>query len=57
MSLCGAVAGFSSGFIRSAMGYHVLALLAAAGATFLLIVAGDTKRRRPRAPALGLDGN
>jgi MFS family permease len=57
MSLCGALAGFSSGFIRSAVGYHVLALLAAAGATFLLIVAGDTKRRRPRAPALGLDGN
>jgi hypothetical protein len=57
MSLCGALAGFSSGFIRSAVGYHMLALLAAAAATFLLIVAGDARRRRPRAPALGLDGN
>ena len=29
MSLCGAVAGFSSGFIRRAVGYHVLADIAA----------------------------
>ena len=30
MSLCGAVAGFASGFIRRAVGYHVLADVAAA---------------------------
>ena len=39
MSLCGAVAGFSSGFIRRAVGYHVLADVAAAAALGLLVAA------------------
>jgi MFS family permease len=45
MSLCGAVAGFSSGFIRRAVGYHVLADVAAAAALGLLLVAYVTSRR------------
>jgi MFS family permease len=45
MSLCGAVAGFASGFIRRAVGYHVLADLAALGAGGLLVAAYVTSRR------------
>jgi MFS family permease len=45
MSLCGAVAGLSSGFVRRAVGYHVLADLAAVAAGALLIVAYVTNRR------------
>ena len=45
MSLCGAVAGFSSGFIRRAVGYHVLADVAALAALGLLIAAYVTTRR------------
>lgn len=36
MSGCGALAGFSSGFIRSAVGYHVLSLFSLAFAAVLL---------------------
>lgn len=36
MSGCGALAGFSSGFIRSAVGYHVLALFSLGFAAVLL---------------------
>jgi MFS family permease len=50
MSLCGAVAGFSSGFIRRAFGYHVLADLAALGAAALFVAAYATSRRTPRTP-------
>jgi MFS family permease len=45
MSLCGAVAGFASGFIRRAVGYHVLADVAAAAALALLLAAYVTSRR------------
>ena len=45
MSLCGALAGFSSGFIRRAVGYHVLADLAAIAAGALLVVAYVANRR------------
>ena len=45
MSLCGAVAGFSSGFIRRAAGYHVLADLAAIAAGVLLVAAYIANRR------------
>ena len=45
MSLCGAVAGFSSGFIRRAVGYHVLADVAAVAALGLLLAAYVTTRR------------
>ncbi len=37
MSLCGGIAGFASGFIRRAVGYHVLADLAAISAGLLLV--------------------
>jgi hypothetical protein len=50
------MAGFASGFIRSAVGYHMLALLSAAVAAVLLIVAGNARRRVP-VTALGFDGN
>jgi MFS family permease len=45
MSLCGAAAGLSSGFIRKAVGYHILADLAAVAAGVLLVVAYVTNRR------------
>jgi MFS family permease len=45
MALCGAVAGFASGFIRRAVGYHVLADLAALAAGGLLVAAYVTSRR------------
>jgi MFS family permease len=48
MSLCGAVAGLSSGFVRRAVGYHVLADLAAIAAGVLLVVAYVASRRPPR---------
>jgi MFS family permease len=54
MSLCGGIAGFSSGFIRRAFGFHMLANLATLAAGVLLVVAyaahQQSRRRRP-APA------
>jgi MFS family permease len=65
MSLCGAVAGFASGFIRRAVGYHVLADVAAAAALGLLVAAYVASRRsappdraavpEPGVTAAGLD--
>ena len=52
MSLCGAVAGLSSGFVRRAVGYHVLADLAAIAAGVLLVAAYVANRRTPVTPAL-----
>lgn len=37
MGFCGGLAGFSSGFIRSAVGFHALSLVALALATMLLV--------------------
>jgi MFS family permease len=45
MAMCGAIAGFASGFIRRAVGYHVLADLAAVAAAALLIAAYVSSRR------------
>jgi MFS family permease len=45
MAMCGAIAGFSSGSIRRAFGYHVLADLAALTAACLLVAAYVTSRR------------
>jgi MFS family permease len=53
MSVCGAVAGFGSGFIREAAGYHTLSLLGTALAGTLLVVAFlvlQTSRRLPDVP-------
>jgi MFS family permease len=47
MSLCGGLAGFSSGFIRRALGYHMLANLATVGALALVAVAITTRRAFP----------
>jgi hypothetical protein len=43
MSLCGAIAGFSSGFIRSAVGFHILALCAGALATGMGLMAARAR--------------
>jgi hypothetical protein len=54
MSLCGGLAGFSSGFIRSAIGYHLLAAGATVLAGLLLVAAVGSQRRvrpAPLAPA------
>jgi hypothetical protein len=48
MSFCGGVAGFSSGFIRRAVGYHMLATLAMIAAGALLVVAYAAQRREQR---------
>jgi MFS family permease len=39
MSACGGIAGFSSGFVRRAVGYHALSSLATIGAGVLLVLA------------------
>jgi MFS family permease len=62
MSFCGGIAGFSSGFIRKAVGYHMLANLAtlAAGALFLAAFAayrregiGGGRRLQPATSTAG----
>jgi MFS family permease len=45
MSLCGGLAGFSSGFVRRAVGYHTLAILATLGAGALFVAAYSAYRR------------
>ncbi len=39
MSFCGGLAGFVAGFIRKAVGYHMLANLGDIAAAFLLVAA------------------
>jgi hypothetical protein len=52
MSACGGLAGFSSGFVRRAVGYHVLSSLATIGAGALLVLAYMALvRNRRLAPA------
>ncbi len=52
MSFCGGLAGFSSGFIRKAVGYHMLANAATLSASALVVIAFAAKRRgRQRVPA------
>jgi hypothetical protein len=46
MSLCGGMAGFASGFIRRAIGYHLLSVLAL-GLALVLVAA--TVRATPTA--------
>ncbi len=45
MSLCGGLAGFSSGFIRRAVGFHTLSTLAMVAAGGLLVAAFAAQRR------------
>lgn len=48
MSFCGGVAGFSSGFIRKAVGYHVLSTFALVLAALMVVVTvWTTTSRRP----------
>jgi hypothetical protein len=53
MSFFGGVAGFSSGFIRKAVGYHVLSTFALVLAMLMVVVAlwVSTPRRPSRAVA------
>jgi len=51
MSLCGGLAGFSSGFIRRAVGFHMLATLAMVAAGALLVAAFTAQRREHLAVA------
>lgn len=50
MSFCGGMAGFASGFVRRAIGYHLLSTGAAIAAGVLLVLAYSAARRP--APAL-----
>ena len=45
MSLCGGIAGFSSGFIRRAVGFHMLANFATVAAGLLFVIAYTARRR------------
>ena len=45
LSLCGAVAAFSSGFVKQGWGYHVLADVATGVAGALLVYAWYTQAR------------
>ena len=55
MSFCGGMGGFASGFIRRAVGYHVLSTFAlVAAGVLLVIVHGQLARKRhSAAPAAG----
>jgi MFS family permease len=53
MSFCGGLAGFASGFVRRAIGYHLLATGASLAAGALLVVAYTAHQRRPT-PGFGL---
>jgi hypothetical protein len=48
MSFCGGLAGFASGFVRRAIGYHLLATTASLAAGALLVLA-YTALQRPAA--------
>lgn len=53
MSFCGGIAGFSSGFVKQALGYHVLSNVGTVGAVALLLVTLSIRRggRLAAAPA------
>jgi len=54
MSFCGGLAGFASGFVRRAVGYHLLATSASLAAGTLIVLAYTALRRPTRPPvALG----
>ena len=48
MSFCGGLAGFASGFIRRAVGFHILATLATLAAGLLLVAATRARLRSRR---------
>ena len=56
MSLCGGLAGFASGFVRRAVGYHMLATFATLAAGALLVTAFLALRTTRPAPPATLGG-
>jgi MFS family permease len=50
MSFCGAIAGFTSGFVRAAWGFHTLADIGILLAGLLLVAAFTASRSERRAP-------
>jgi hypothetical protein len=48
MSFCGGMAGFASGFIRRAVGFHILATLATIAAGVLLAAAYSARLNNAR---------
>ena len=46
MSLCGGIAGFSSGFIRRAVGFHMLANFACLCAFAMFLVVQNARRKQ-----------
>ena len=52
MSLCGGAAGFASGFVKRALGYHMLSTLGSVAAITLLVVALRTVRRAVANPVI-----
>ena len=45
MSFCGGLAGFASGFVRRAVGFHILAAMATIAAGLLLVAATRARLR------------
>jgi MFS family permease len=56
MSFCGGLAGFSSGFIRRAVGFHILATLATVAAGLLLVAAASARSRSRQSARLVPEG-
>jgi MFS family permease len=56
MSFCGGLAGFSSGFIRRAVGFHILATLATVAAGLLLVAAASARSRSQQSARLVPEG-
>jgi hypothetical protein len=52
MSLCGGIAGFSSGFVRRAVGFHMLSNIAALLA--LLLILSALRHQRQAKPSLSI---
>jgi len=56
MSLCGGVAGFASGFVRRAIGFHLLATAALIATGLLVVAAYTTKRNLDTASSAPVSG-
>ena len=55
MSFCGGMAGFASGFVRKAVGFHLLAASATVAAGVLLVMAYTAWVRSRTAPGAAAD--
>jgi hypothetical protein len=54
MSLCGGIAGFSSGFIRRAVGFHMLANIACISALAMFLVVQRAQKNKTISSAAAL---